>query len=204
MMTKTATIEARVAAMKSLTAEAGLVTDATIAQYNHDVHDVWTPANGAALIARAWTDAVFKERLLENGREVAAEMGFAMPEHHRRLGVLENTASVHNVICCTLCSCTAITIIGMAPGWYKNLDYRARIVRESRTVLQELGLALPEDMKVKVWDTTADTRYMVLPLRPAYTEGWSEAQLAQLVTQDAMIGVTRLEAPFAPPVPRPN
>jgi nitrile hydratase len=106
--------------------------------------------------------------------------------------VLENTPSLHNVICCTLCSCTAFTVIGLPPDWYKDLEYRARIVRESRTVLREMGLDLPADMEVRVWDTTADTRYMVLPVRPAHTDGWSEAQLASIVTKDAMIGVARL------------
>jgi nitrile hydratase len=125
-------------------------------------------------------------------------MGFAMPEHHGSLVVKENTDSLHNVICCTLCSCTAFTIIGMAPAWYKDLEYRARIVREARTVLAEMGLKLPDDMKIRVWDTTTDTRYMILPLRPPYTMNWSEEQLAKLITQDSLIGVQRLEPPFSP------
>ena len=195
---KNASIEDRVAALQELTTAAGLVTDQGVDHYDHVVHDVWIPQNGVRLVARAWTDAAFKARLLADGRAAAGEFGFEMPEHHRRLSVLENSPGLHNVICCTLCSCTAFSIIGMAPGWYKHLDYRARIVRESRTVLRELGLDLPETMQLKVWDTTADTRYMVLPLRPPHTDGWSEQQLAALVTQDAMIGVTRLEAPFAP------
>jgi nitrile hydratase len=119
-------------------------------------------------------------------------MGIEMPKHHRHLVVLENTPTVHNVICCTLCSCTAFTVIGLPPDWYKDLEYRARIVRESRTVLREMGLDLPADMEVRVWDTTADTRYMVLPDRPAHTAGWTEAELAAIVTKDAMIGVARL------------
>jgi nitrile hydratase len=115
-----------------------------------------------------------------------------MPPHHRHLVVLENTPEVHNVICCTLCSCTAFSIIGLPPDWYKDLEYRARIVRQSRTVLKEMGLDLPAEMEIRVWDTTADTRYMVLPVRPAGTEGWSEEKLAGLVTKDSMIGVSRL------------
>jgi len=107
--------------------------------------------------------------------------------------VLENKPDVHNVIVCTLCSCTAYTIIGAAPGWYKDLDYRARVVRESRTVLREMGLDLPESTEIRVWDTTADTRYMVLPLRPPATEGWAAEKLAEVVTQDAMIGASRLD-----------
>jgi nitrile hydratase len=106
--------------------------------------------------------------------------------------VLENTPDVHNVIVCTLCSCTAYTIIGAAPGWYKDLDYRARVVRESRTVLREMGLELPETTEVRVWDTTADTRYMVLPVQPTATKDWPVAKLAEIVTQDSMIGASRL------------
>ncbi len=107
-----------------------------------------------------------------------------MPPHHRHLVVLENTPTVHNVICCTLCSCTASSIIGLPPDWYKDLEYRARVVRQSRTVLKEMGLDLPADIEIRVWDTTADTRYMVLPVRPTGTEGWSEEKLAGLVTSE--------------------
>ena len=133
--------------------------------------------------------------LLANGREAVMELGLAMPKHHRHLVVLENTAQVQNVICCTLCSCTAFTIIGLPPDWYKDLEYRSRVVRESRTVLREMGLDLPPQVEVRVWDTTADTRYMVLPERPRGTEGWTEARLAGLVTRDSMIGVARLGEP---------
>lgn len=158
----------------------------------HLVEEQWVPANGARIVAKAWTDPSFRARLLANGKAAAAELGFEMPRHHRHLVVLENTAGVHNVICCTLCSCTAFTIIGLPPDWYKDLEYRARVVRESRTVLAEMGLVLPAEMEIRVWDTTADTRYMVLPLRPAGTEGWPEERLAALVTKDSMIGVARL------------
>ena len=122
----------------------------------------------------------------------AMELGLTMPPHHRHLVVLENTPHIHNVICCTLCSCTAFTIIGMPPDWYKDLEYRSRVVRQSRTVLKEMGLDLPPEMEIRVWDTTADTRYMVLPLQPAETIGWPEDKLADLVTRDSMIGVARL------------
>jgi nitrile hydratase subunit alpha len=115
-----------------------------------------------------------------------------MPAHHRHLVVLENTPTLHNVICCTLCSCTAFTIIGLPPDWYKDLEYRSRIVRQSRTVLKEMGLDLTPEIEIRVWDTTADTRYMVLPVRPAHTTGWSEEQLAGIVTKESMIGVARL------------
>ena len=150
------------------------------------------PQNGARVVARAWTDAAFRDRLLADGRAAVAELGYEMPRHHRHLVALENTATVHNVICCTLCSCTAFTLIGLPPDWYKDLEYRARVVRESRTVLREMGLDLPPEIEVRVWDTTADTRYMVVPMRPAYTAGWSEEALAAIVTRDSLIGVARL------------
>jgi nitrile hydratase len=115
-----------------------------------------------------------------------------LPKHHRHLVVLENTAAVQNVICCTLCSCTAFTIIGLPPDWYKDLEYRSRVVREARTVLREMGLDLLPDVEIRVWDTTADTRYMVLPAQPPETIGWPEERLAEIVTRDSMIGVARL------------
>ena len=163
-----------------------------IEQGIHLAEEVWLPERGARVVARAWTDPAFKQRLLTHGKAAVAELGIELPRHHRHLVVLENTTQVHNVICCTLCSCTAFTVIGLPPDWYKDLEYRARVVRESRTVLREMGLDLPPEVEIRVWDTTADTRYVVLPQRPAHTAGWSEAQLAAIVTKDAMIGVARL------------
>ena len=154
--------------------------------------DARSPALGARVVARAWTDPAFKARLLANGKAAVEELGLSMPRHHRHLVVLEDTPTVKNVICCTLCSCTAFTIIGLPPDWYKDLEYRARVVRESRTVLREMGLDIAPDVEIRVWDTTADTRYMVLPERPAGTAGWSEAQLAAIVSRDSLIGVARL------------
>lgn len=165
-----------------------------IDEMTHLATEEWLPRNGARIVARAWTDPGFRRHLFANGRDAVLAMGFQMPRHHRHLVVLENTATVHNVICCTLCSCTAFTLIGLPPDWYKDLEYRARVVRQSRTVLAEMGLDLPPEIEVRVWDTTADTRYMVLPMQPPGTVGWSEEQLAALVTQDAMIGVSRLHA----------
>jgi len=156
--------------------------------------EVWLPERGARVVAKAWVDPGFRARLLANGKLAVAELGIEMPAHHRHLVALENTSEVHNVICCTLCSCTALTVIGLPPDWYKDLEYRSRIVRESRSVLREMGLDLPAAMEVRIWDTTADTRYMVLPLRPEGTAGWTEARLAALVTKDAMIGVSRVSA----------
>jgi nitrile hydratase subunit alpha len=187
-----ASVEQRVDAIQAVLRERGLQPDEFIVQADHLVEEKWVPENGARVVAKAWTDPAFRERLLADGRAAVAELGFEMPRHHRHLVVLENTVAVHNVICCTLCSCTAFTIIGLPPDWYKDLEYRARVVRQSRTVLREMGLDLPAEVEIRVWDTTADTRYMVLPLRPAHTAGWSEDALAAIVTRDALIGVARL------------
>jgi nitrile hydratase subunit alpha len=187
-----ATVEQRANAIQTVLRNKGMKPDEHIEQANHLIEEQWLPQNGARVVARAWTDPAFKARLLANGKAAVTEMGLEMPKHHRHLVALENSASIHNVICCTLCSCTAFTIIGLPPDWYKDLEYRARVVRESRTVLKEMGLDLPAGMEIRVWDTTADTRYMVLPVQPPHTLGWSTEQLAALVTQDAMIGVARL------------
>ena len=187
-----ASVEQRVDAVQAVLEERGLKAGEFIEQAEHVVEEQWVPQNGARVVAKAWTDPVFRRRLLANGREAVAELGLGMPPHHRHLVVLENTPSLHNVICCTLCSCTAFTIIGLPPDWYKDLEYRSRVVRESRTVLREMGLDLPAEMEIRVWDTTADTRYIVLPVQPAQTVGWSEEKLATIVTKDSMIGVSRL------------
>jgi nitrile hydratase len=189
---RTAPVESRVAAIQAAFEARGLPVNEVVAELGHKAQEEWIPRNGARLVARAWTDPAFKQRLLADGRAAALEMGLGFPKHHRHLVVLENTPKVQNVICCTLCSCTAFTVIGLPPDWYKDLEYRSRVVRESRTVLKEMGLDLPADVEIRVWDTTADTRYMVLPERPAHTSGWSEQQLADIVTRDAMIGVARV------------
>ena len=188
----TASVERRVDAIEAAFDARGLEPAAFIDQATRMAEEEWVPQRGAQVVAKAWTDPAFRQRLLANGRDAVAELGIAMPRHHRHLVVLENTPTVHNVICCTLCSCTAFTVIGLPPDWYKDLEYRARVVRESRTVLREMGLDLPAEVEICVWDTTADTRYMVLPHRPAHTAGWSEDELAAIVTKDAMIGVARL------------
>ena len=187
-----APIEQRVDAIQAVLHEHGMQPAAFIEQANHLIEEQWLPQNGARVVARAWTDAAFKQRLFANGIQAVAELGLTLPKHHRHLVALENTPSVHNVICCTLCSCTAFTIIGLPPDWYKDLEYRARVVRESRTVLKEMGLDLALDIEIRVWDTTADTRYVVLPVQPPHTLGWSAEKLAEIVTQDGMIGVARL------------
>jgi nitrile hydratase len=192
VLQRTAPVERRVAAIQEAFEARGLPVAQAVEDLSHKAQEEWVPRNGARVVARAWTDPGFKERLLADGRSAVAELGLSMPPHHRHLIVLENSATVQNVICCTLCSCTAFSIIGLPPDWYKDLEYRARVVRESRTVLKEMGLDLDPDVEIRVWDTTADTRYMVLPEQPAHTMGWPEDKLADIVTRDAMIGVARL------------
>ena len=188
-----ASVEKRADAIEAALEERGYKAREFIEQAEHLVEEKWIPENGARVVAKAWTDPAFKQRLLANGRDAVGELGLTMPPHHRHLVVLENAPTVQNVICCTLCSCTAFTIIGLPPDWYKDLEYRARVVRQSRTVLKEMGLDLPPEVDIRVWDTTADTRYMVLPVRPPHTAGWSEEQLAKIVTKDSLIGVARLQ-----------
>jgi nitrile hydratase len=189
---RTAPVEDRVDAIQAALEARGLKAGEAIEELSHKAQEEWIPRNGARIVARAWVDAEFRKRLLANGVAAVAEMGMPMPKHHRHLVALENTPAVQNVICCTLCSCTAFTLIGLPPDWYKDLQYRSRVVRESRTVLKEMGLDLAPEVEIRVWDTTADTRYMVLPERPAGTEGWPEERLAELVTRDALIGVARI------------
>ena len=187
-----ASVEQRTAAIEAAFDERGMKPGEFIEQFEHFTEEQWVPRNGARVVAKAWTDEAFRRQLLANGRDAVIELGLTMPPHHRHLVVLENTPAVHNVIVCTQCSCTAFSIIGMPPDWYKDFEYRARVVRESRTVLREMGLDLPPEMEVRVWDTTADTRYMVLPVQPPETVGWPEEKLAGIVTKDSMIGVSRL------------
>ena len=188
----TATPEQRVEAIQAALDGRGMNASAAVEELDQLAQEQWVPKNGARVVAKAWTDAAFRARLLANGAAAVAELGIAMPRHHRHLVVLENTPTVQNVICCTQCSCTAFTVIGLPPDWYKDLEYRSRVVRESRTVLKEMVLDLPPEVEIRVWDTTADTRYMVLPVQPSETIGWPEHKLAELVTRDSMIGVARL------------
>jgi len=192
VIARTASPEQRVDAIRSALDERGMKATEAIDELSHLAQEQWIPQNGARVVAKAWVDPAFRARLLANGREAVAELGLSMPKHHRHLVVLENTPRVQNVICCTLCSCTAFTIIGLPPDWYKDLEYRSRVVRESRTVLKEMGLDLPPDVEIRVWDTTADTRYMVLPEQPPETVGWTEERLAGIVTRDSLVGVARL------------
>jgi nitrile hydratase subunit alpha len=182
----------RVKALESLMIAKGLVDpaalDALIDTYEHKVG----PHIGARVVAHAWQDAAFKQRLLTDGNAAVAELGYGLP--HRDLVVVENTAKIHNLIVCTLCSCYPWTMLGLPPVWYKSAAYRARAVIDPRGVLQELGLDLGEEIEIRVWDSTADIRYLVLPERPAGTEGMDERGLAALVTRDAMIGTAKVTA----------
>jgi nitrile hydratase len=189
---RTASMEQRVGAIQAALDARGMPASEAVEELGHKAQEEWVPQNGARVVAKAWVDPAFRARLLANGRDAVMELGLTLPKHHRHLVVLEDAPKLKNVICCTLCSCTAFTVIGLPPDWYKDLEYRARVVRESRTVLKEMGLELAPDVEVRVWDTTADTRYMVLPERPARTAGWSEEQLAAIVTRDSMIGVAKL------------
>jgi len=172
-------------AIRELLVEKGVTTPSEIAA-QIDAMDARSPADGAAVVARAWTDAGFRKRLLDNASKASQEMGFDVAG--LSLIAVENTQNVHNVITCTLCSCYPRDLLGLPPDWYKSRAYRSRVVREPRAVLAEFGVELPDDVTVRVHDSTADMRYIVLPERPGGTDGWDEADLAALVTRDSMIG----------------
>jgi nitrile hydratase subunit alpha len=184
----------RAEALESLLVERGLidpnVVDGLIKRYETDVG----PMNGAKVVAKAWTDPDYRQRLLEDGTAAIGELGYSGPQGEH-IVVLENSGNVHNVVVCTLCSCYPWPVLGLPPSWYKDPAYRARIVREPRTVLAELGLMLDEDTEVRVWDSSSEVRYFVLPERPEGTEELAEEQLTALVTRDAMVGVGRVPAP---------
>lgn len=172
-------------AVRELLVEKGIATPAEI-QAQIERMDRRSPADGAKVVARAWCDPEFKARLLADGSAACAEMGFSMDG--LKLVVIENTPNVHNVVVCTLCSCYPKNLLGLPPAWYKTREYRARTVREPRQVLAEFGLELPDDLQVRVHDSTADMRYLVLPARPVGTANWDEERLASIVTRDCMIG----------------
>ncbi len=184
----------RVKALESLLVEKGLVDpaalDAIIDAYEHKIG----PRNGAKVVARAWTDEAFKQRLLQDASAAIGEMGF-LGRQGEHMVVVENTEQVHNLVVCTLCSCYPWPVLGLPPVWYKSDAYRSRAVIDPRGVLREFGLELDAAVEVRVWDSTAEIRYLVLPQRPAGTEHLSADELADLVTRDAMIGVQRLAAP---------
>ncbi len=178
--------EIMVHAIKELLIEKGVITGEDIRK-TLEFMDTHTPALGAKVVARAWTDPEFKKRLLANGTSAVAEMGIPMGD--AELIVVENSKDVHNVIVCTLCSCYPRTVLGLPPDWYKSRNYRSRVVVEPRAVLKEFGTELPDSVTLRTHDSNADMRYLVLPERPAGTEGWSQEQLAAIVTRDCMVGV---------------
>ncbi|HEX7929147.1 MAG TPA: nitrile hydratase subunit alpha [bacterium] len=188
----------RVKALESLLVEKGLVDpaalDAIVETYERKVG----PRNGAHVVAKAWTDPGFKARLLKDATSAIADLGYTGRQGEHMM-VVENTPGIHNLVVCTLCSCYPWTVLGLPPVWYKSSPYRSRAVIDPRGVLQEFGLALPESVEVRVWDSTAEIRYLVLPERPAGTQGMTEAQLADLVTRDSMIGVSKVSPPAGGP-----
>jgi nitrile hydratase len=184
----------RAEALVSLLVERGLIDEATMDNFIKTYETSVGPMNGAKVVARAWADPGYRERLLADGTAAIAELGFKGPQGEH-IVVLENTPSVHNVVVCTLCSCYPWPVLGLPPSWYKDPSYRSRIVREPRTVLAEFGLELPDDVTVRVFDSSSEVRYMVLPMRPAGAEGMPEDELAALVTRDSMVGVAEVTAP---------
>lgn len=190
---RAAPIEDRVAAVRSALVEQGLLSEEAF-DFLGDVVSDWKPENGARVVARAWVDPHYRERLLADGTAACAELGYSGPEGEY-IVALEDTPERHNVVVCTQCSCTAWPILGLPPDWYKSPAYRSRVVREPRRVLAEMGLDLPPEVAVRVWETSAETRYVVIPLRPEGTEGWSEEQLARLVSREALIGVALVASP---------
>jgi nitrile hydratase subunit alpha len=185
--------EKRTWAIQALLVEKGIITADEVRQQIEAV-DARTPADGAAVVARAWVDPVFKARLLRDAKAAVAELGFDSGEAPVLVAV-ENTPKVHNVVVCTLCSCYPRALLGLPPDWYKSLSYRSRAVVDPRGVLREFGLELEPDVEVRVFDSSADMRYLVVPERPPRTEHMSEAELATLVTRDSMIGVTKARTP---------
>ena len=184
---------ARIRAIEALLLEKGVLTEPEV-QDRISYMESRSPANGAKLVARAWVDPNFKRRLLSDGKAAASELGID-PEHPAEFVVVENTPEVHNLIVCTLCSCYPRAILGRPPDWYKSFEYRSRAVREPRAVMREFGFEPPEGVEVVVHDSTADVRYMVLPMRPPGTEDLGEEELARLITRDSLVGVDVPRAP---------
>ena len=183
----------RTKALESLLTEKGLVDPKTLDEIVETYENKVGPRNGARIVARAWVDPKFKQRLLSDATEAIAEFGF-IERWAEDTVALENTPQIHNLVVCTLCSCYPWPVLGLPPAWYKSDAYRSRAVIDPRGVLKEFGEVIPENVEVRVWDSTAELRYLVLPERPAGTDDWSEEQLAEIVTRDSMIGVTRLKS----------
>lgn len=188
-----AEISRQVRRLEALLEERGIVAGAALDEALDAFLAGSSPLNGARVVARAWTDPEFKARLLADGTSAVAELGYAAGGvQPQRLRVVENTEHVHNVVVCTLCSCYPVRLLGPSPSWYKSEAYRSRVVREPRAVLAEFGLSLPSGTEITVWDSSAETRYMVLPLRPPSTDSLPEPALTNLITRNALIGTARL------------
>ena len=184
----------RVKALESLLVDKGLVDSATIDAWVEAYSEEVGPKRGAHVVAKAWTDPGFKSRLMQDAVSAIDELGY-LGKATAHLKVVENTATIHNLVVCTLCSCYPFSILGIAPNWYKTAAYRSRAVRDPRGVLEEFEVVLDDDIEVRVWDSTAELRYLVLPQRPEATQGFSEAALAKLVTRNSMIGTHRNLSP---------
>ena len=178
----------RVRALETVLTEKGLIDPAALDVIVDTYETRVGPRNGARVVARAWTDAAFKARLLQDGAKAVGELGYG-GRGGEHIAVVENTATTHNMVVCTLCSCYPWPVLGLPPVWYKSAPYRSRAVIDPRGVLADFGVSLPENIDVRVWDSTSEMRYLVLPMRPDGTDGWSEEKLADLVTRDSMIGV---------------
>jgi len=191
-------IQLRVKALESLLVDKRIVDPAALDELIETYETKVGPHNGARVVARAWVDPAFKQRLLDDATAAIAEFGFTGRQGEDMV-VVENTPAVHNLVVCTLCSCYPWPVLGLPPVWYKSAPYRSRAVADPRGVLREFGLEISEDVEIRVWDSTAELRYLVLPERPPGTEGMSEDELAALVARDTMIGVARVQAPAAGP-----
>lgn len=183
----------RVKALEAILEEKGLVDAAALDSLVDTLETKVGPRNGARVVAKAWTDPAFRKRLLDDATKAVAELGYGGPEGGHLVAV-ENTPKVHNLVVCTLCSCYPWPVLGLPPVWYKSFAYRSRAVRDPRGVLKEFGVEIPDKVEVRVWDSSAEQRYLVIPQRPAGTEKMSEEQLAELVTRDSMIGVGMVKA----------
>ncbi len=187
-------MQARVRALETILTEKGLVDPQALDRIVDAFERKIGPRNGARIVARAWSDSAFRARLLADATEAANSMGFSSPVGAHLIAV-ENTPETHNLVVCTLCSCYPWEVLGLPPVWYKSAPYRSRAVIEPRAVLAEFGVALPPDTRIRVWDSTAETRFLVIPMRPPGTQGWSEERLAALVTRDSMIGTGLAKRP---------
>jgi nitrile hydratase len=181
-------VAARVRRLEERLIAAGLATDSELDEILEQVFTSASPVNGAAMIARAWKDPAYRDRLLADGNAAAAELGFGTGARGYLLKVVENTPAIHNLIVCTLCSCYPTALLGPSPSWYKSFAYRSRAVREPRAVLAEFGVELPDSTEIQVWDANSETRYLVLPLRAEGADDMDEAELASLVTRNGLIG----------------